>query len=761
MLGAPPRRGDGGWGNVGPAARAAAGAPVGPPGPGWARPPGRQPGPPGPPPGPPPPFLGGGGPGGPGAGQGGRPGGRSGRRLRRLLLWTVAVLMVGPLLAFAIGWLVFDPLARADLVAPQIATVSYADGSELAKILPQGYENRQNVSLSQIPKSVQYAVMSAEDRSYLSNPGFDVLGIARAVWNQLTGTGGGGSTITQQYVKITTRQDQISLFRKYKELVLAAKISKDFSKDQILENYLNTIYLGRGVYGIQAAAQAYFGVNSDKLTPSQGALLAGIIQSPSRWDPAKNPAMAVERWNFVLDGMVAQKWMTPTERATMRFPSWLPPKPVVGGIPADSRGHLYTQIKAELESRGINEQELNQAGLKITTTIDPTMQKLAIDAANRVMKGQPSNLRTALVAIDPRTGGILAYYGGDNGVGLDYAQVLKQPGSAFKPFVMAAALEQSPPIGLGEKFDGSSPQKIAGQTINNSEGVSCENCSLKKAMTDSINTVFYKLAVDVGPARVAQVASQAGIPEDLLSNPTAGIALGDKEVHPGDMASAFATFAADGEYHKPHMITKVETSDGNVLIDEGVSPGDSRMTAQVARNVSESMIDVARSSRITLSDGRAVAVKTGTVQSRIEGQNNDAWTVGYTPSISTAVWVGTDDNSPIKTSTGSPIYGRMLPGSIWQQFMSSALRGKPKESFSKFVPLGHPPDNYYVSASDESGSYSGSKRRRSRRDDDFDSSVDPCDYLRCDDNGNVVRSRRGRSGGDNNDSYGYGNNGDN
>jgi membrane peptidoglycan carboxypeptidase len=656
-----------------------------------------------------------------------------------------------PIVAFAVGWLVFPAPTPDDLSTSQLAAIDYADGTSLATVRPDGVQNRVKIQLVQVPPPVRYAVLSAEDRTFYSNLGFDVIGIFRAAYHQLTGGVGGGSTITQQYVKITTGRDQHTLWRKFREVIAAAKISKEYSKDQILEDYLNTIYLGRGAYGIQAAAKAYFGVNSDQLNYSQGAVLAGLIQSPSRWDPASDPRKAAQRWNYVLDGMVAQGWLSAADRASATFPTTVPPKAAGGGIPGDHLGHIYTQIKAELESKGISEQELDQEGLKITTTIDPSLEKAAASISGKIMKSQPSNLRTALVSVDPRTGAVLAYYGGENGVGFDYAQVLKQPGSSFKPFVMAAALQRDPPIGLGTSYNGTSPQTIAGQTVANSDGDSCGSCSLKTAMTKSINTIFYQLAVQVGPAAVAQAAHLAGIPRTLLTAPTAGISLGDKEVHPGDMAAAYGTFANGGNFHQPHMITRVEAADGRVLYDAGTEPGEQRFDPRVARNVTESMIDVARGSLIPLSGGRPVAAKTGTTQSNVEGQNKDAWTIGYTPSISTAVWVGTDDNSPIKTAGGSPIYGRMVPGSIWQQFMNAALRNQPAQQFEKFVPLGKAPrdsdGNSDSSESNDSGdsdsdSEDGSGHRGDSENCDDDSS--------CDDSGSH-HDRGNRDSGDHSD----------
>jgi len=605
------------------------------------------------------------------------------RRARLLALGGIGVFVFVPVLAFTLGYLFFSIPTPDDAVNKQIAKINYSNGVELARVVPQE-GNRIKVSIDQIPKPVQFAVLAAEDRSFFSNPGFDPIGIARATVKQLTGGVGGGSTITQQYVKKTLVGDERSLWRKFKEMVIAVKISEQNSKDWILANYLNAIYFGRGAYGIQSASQAYFGKNVNELNISEGALLAGVIQSPSRWDPAINPQRASQRWAFVMDGMVSEGWLTPAQRAQARFPITLARPKSTGGMPADYRGLILTAIRDELEQHGISEQEFNEEGLRVTATIDPTIQQRAVEAARKALVGQPTNLRGALVSIDPQTGGILAYYGGDNGVGLDYAKVSKQPGSTFKPFVLLAALLQSDPIGLGTQFKG---EPLPG--LRNAEGASCQVCDLKQAMTISNNVIFHELALRVGLRKVADAAHQAGITSPL-TDVNEGIALGNKEVNPIELASAYATFAAGGIYRQPHLVTKVTTSDDRVLY-EAVPQQEQRFSSQVARNVTEAMLGVPVYDKLTLGAGRPVAAKTGTVQSRFEGENNDAWIAGYTPSVATAVWIGTDQNSPIRTTSGTPITGASLPGTIWKTFMSDVTKSKPEQSFGVFQAIGTPP----------------------------------------------------------------------
>jgi membrane peptidoglycan carboxypeptidase len=604
-------------------------------------------------------------------------------RLRLAALALAGFFVVLPTLAFFIGYLCFSIPTPDDAVNKQIATINFADGAMMAKIVPAG-GNRIKISTPQLPKIAQHAVLSAEDRTFFSNPGFDLTSIARAAYKQLTGGQGGGSTITQQFVKQTLVGDEHSLWRKYKEMIIAVKISQQRSKEDILCDYLNAIYFGRGAYGIESASQTYFNTDVWNLNAAQAALLAGVIQSPSRWDPAINPQHAAERWNYVMDGMVNMGWLSQQQRDAARFPHPQPLAKTTGGTPGDYRGLILGAVRDELEQHGISEQMFNQEGLTVSTTIDPKAQQAAVDTEHKGLAGEPDNLRTSLVSIDPRTGAILAYFGGDNGVGLDYARVSKQPGSTFKPFVLLADLLQPDPSGMGTQFKG---EPLPG--LRNADGASCQVCDLKQAMTISNNVIYHELGLRVGPQNVANAAKLAGITSPM-KDPDAGIALGDKEVTPVELASAYATIAAQGVYHVPHLVTKVTTSDDRVLYD-AVDDNDRRFSRQVARNVIEAMLGVPTYDKLDLSNDRPVAAKTGTVQSYVPNQNNDAWTVGFTPQVATVVWIGTDQNTPIKNSKGQPISGADMPGGIWKSYMSDATASDPVISFGPFKPIGTPP----------------------------------------------------------------------
>src|SRR3712207_5173260 len=271
-----------------------------------------------------------------------------------------------------------------------------------------GDENRTNVALDEVAEPAQQAVLAAENRSFYSDPGISFTGIVRATWNNLTGgSTQGGSTITQQYVKnaILRNSDQ-TFSRKFQELFLAIKLDNNYTKGQILENYLNTIYYGRGAYGIEAAANTYFGVPAAQLTAQQGAVLAVLIRSPSRYDPEVSPEEAQDRWGRVLDAMVEEGWMTDGERTASTYPAVLPKAASSLGIPAGPEGLIVQRVKSELLNRyQYSDQQVDAGGLRITTTVNKAHQDAAKATVEDVMQGEPENLREALVAVDPRTGG--------------------------------------------------------------------------------------------------------------------------------------------------------------------------------------------------------------------------------------------------------------------------------------------------------------------------------------------------------------------
>jgi membrane peptidoglycan carboxypeptidase len=614
-----------------------------------------------------------------------------------------------PIVTFAMAYLIVDVPQPGDIRTNQVSTILASDGtSELAKIVPpEG--NRVDINIDQVPQHVRDAVMAAEDRDFYSNPGFSFSGFARAVKNNLFGGDTqGGSTITQQYVKnalVGSQRAGISgIVRKAKELVIATKMSNEWSKDQVLQAYLNIIYFGRGAYGIAAASKAYFNKPVEQLTIADGALLAALIQRPSTLDPAVDPQGSAARWNWVLDGMVTIGALAPADRAAQVFPQTVPP----GQSRAESQttgpnGLIEREVTRELlDLFNIDERTLNTQGLQITTTIDPKAQEAAEKAVNKYLEGQDPDMRAAVVSIDPKTGGVKAYYGGSDAQGFDFAQAGLQTGSSFKVFALVAALEQG--IGLGYQVD-SAPWNVNGITINNVEGESCGTCSIAEALKRSLNTSYYRLMLKLknGPSDVAAAAHQAGIADSFpgvghtLSEdgkggpPNNGIVLGQYQTRPIDMASAYATLAASGVYRAPHFVQKVVNSEGQVLFDASTKDsGDSqRIDKAVADNVISAMQPIAGySNGHNLAGGRPSAAKTGTTQLGDTGANKDAWMVGVTPSLATAVWVGTTQGKPLVNKWGSPVWGSTLPSDIWKSTMDGGLQGTSNESFPKPTAIG-------------------------------------------------------------------------
>ncbi|MBV7282375.1 transglycosylase domain-containing protein [Corynebacterium sp. TAE3-ERU30] len=610
----------------------------------------------------------------------------------RSILIAVVLIILAPFVAFMIAYLLVD-VPKADQLVNKQVTEIYAgdDETQLARIVPpEG--NRVVVPLSEIPESMKDATLAAEDREFYTNPGFSITGFGRAIIGQLTGDGskGGGSTITQQYVKIAVVGNERSYERKLKELVYSAKMANEWSKEQVLESYLNTIYLGRNAYGVAAASQAYFAKDFTDLTPEESALLAAAIQRPSTLDPWNNRAEAEQRWNYVMDGMVEIGAMSPGARAEARFPEVIDPATVQSNTEATgTNGLIKDRVLAELQGVGISEQDVQTRGLRVTTTIDTDAQNAAQAAVENNMQGEPENLRTAVVSINPKTGGVSAYYGGEDPAGWDYAIAPLQTGSTFKIFALAAALEQGIPL---SQYYSSAPVQTGDVTVTNSEGQSCGTCTIAQALKQSLNTSFIRLQDDLknGPDDTAAMAHRLGVAESLPGLPHTlkeenghsqlGVVLGQYQSRPFDLAVALATLANEGVYNKTHFVQKVVTNDGEVLYEhEGES--ERIVDEEVANSVIHAMKPIAAYSRGHALNGRESAAKTGTAQLGDTGQNKDAWMIGATPQLSTAVWVGTDDGQPLLNLYGGKIWGSGLPSDIWKSTMDAALANADYESF--------------------------------------------------------------------------------
>ncbi|RJO76875.1 penicillin-binding protein [Nocardia panacis] len=635
-------------------------------------------------------------------------------RVRRLLLALFVIFIVLPGLLSVLAYWSAEIPAPESVQTKQVATILAADGATvLAKVVPPD-GNRTPVPLSEVPPSVRDAVIAAEDRNFYTNPGYSTSGFLRAARDNLLGRedAGGGSTITQQYVKNAFLGSERTLTRKMRELIIAAKMARQWSKDDILAAYLNTIYYGRGAYGIAAASKSYFNKPVAQLGPAEGAVLAAIIRTPSLLDPETHLSDLRARWSYVLDAMVEMGKLAPAERTALSFPTIVPIGEAGDDVVARGpEGLIRTQVVRELRASGISERELDTGALQITTTIDARAQQSALGAVRERLDGQPPELRSAVVSIDPRSGAVRAYFGGYDGIGYDFAQAPLQTGSAFKVFAVIAALQQSIPL---SRVIDSAPVVDQNVTITNVDGESCGRCSIAEALKRSLNTSFYRLTMSMadGPRAIADAAHQAGIPktipgvagETLTENgerPYNGIVLGQYLVRPIDMASAYATIAGSGVYHQPYFVQRVLTGDGRVLLDRGgpdqrvgqqLPPGQQRIPAGMADATMAAMLPIAAySNGHTLAAGRPSAAKTGTTQLGETKANKDAWMVGFTPSLSTAVWIGTEQSQPIHNARGADIYGSGLPSDIWKQTMDGALDGTPVEQFAAAPPPPEPP----------------------------------------------------------------------
>ncbi len=618
-----------------------------------------------------------------------RPAAAPPRAKRHWLRWLIVTVLV----LAGIGFAVFAfLLARTTVptpndVATSEATIVYwADGTtELGRL---GDSTRRSIALADVPIEVQHAVLAAEDRSFYEHGGVSPLGIGRAVLNNLTGgSTQGGSTITQQYAKNAFLSQERSWDRKVKEALLAFKLETVVSKDEILGNYLNTIYFGRGAYGIEAAAIAYFGVPASELTVEQGAVLASIIKSPSGLAPEESEAALEARWNYVLDGMVEQGWLTPKQRKNADFPKIkkLKAKDRLGG----QTGFLLTMVEQQLAELGFDETEIQRGGLRITSTFDRDAQRAATAAVRKVGPTSGTDgLRIGLASVRPGTGEIVAIYGGQDFIDdqiNNATRTFAQAGSTFKPFALAAATEQEVP--LTTILPGDSPATVDGYTFSNYGDKSYGPVTLLQATENSINSAYVTLESDIGVQSVADAAVRAGVPAETpgmdLDALDLTFVLGTASPSGLDMANAYATFAAHGARATPSVVTKVVGPNDGLLFQLDVKT-DTAFEAPVADTVTYALNRVIENGTGSTARalGRPAAGKTGTTDG-----NKSAWFVGYTPQLATAVLMAKEDADGIPVSlsgTGglSTVTGGSFPAAIWTAFMSAALEGQPVEKFA-------------------------------------------------------------------------------
>ncbi len=633
-----------------------------------------------------------------GTGSGGRSGGgsapkrrppaRQPRRRRHWLRWLIVIVLLLAGIAAAMFAILLSRTtvpSPNEVVTRQATVVYWADGRrEIGRL---GDSTRRSVVLDDVPLEVQQAILAAEDRDFYDHGGISPVGIARSVWNNVTGGATqGASTITQQYAKNAFLTQERSWERKINEALLAIKLETLVSKDEILENYLNTIYFGRGADGIEAASIAYFGVPARDLTLEQGAALAAIIKSPSDMAEEDGLKRLRGRWAYVLDGMVEKGWITEGQRKRATFPEIEPAK--AKDRLAGQTGFLLTMVERELIALGFDETEIQRGGLKITSTFDRKAQR---GAQTAVRKAGPQSgtegLRIGLASVRPATGEVVAIYGGKNFIDdqiNNATRAFAQAGSTFKPFALTAATEQGVP--LNSLWDGDSPATVNGYTFTNYGDKSYGMVTLLQATEDSINSAYVQLESEVGVDEVADAAVRAGVPADTpgmnLDELDLTFVLGTASPSALDMANAYATFAAEGTRATPYVVSKVVGGNGGLLY-EATPTTHSAFEPDVANTVSFALNKVVTNGTgyAALKLGRPAAAKTGTTD-----DNKTAWFVGYTPQLATAVFLAKENEDGIPVSmagTGGlqTVTGGSFPAAIWTAYMSRALEGQPEMDF--------------------------------------------------------------------------------
>ena len=602
----------------------------------------------------------------------------------------------------------FPDLDTEEATSPRLFETSFLYDSS-GRLITEFHaeQDRKDVAFKKIPDDVRHAVIAIEDKRFYQHDGIDARGILRAAYqNAQAGTiVQGASTITEQYVSQALLANKRTLQEKIDEAALAYQMEQKYSKEEILEKYLNTVYFGEGAYGIEAAAQRYFSRSADKLSLPQGAMLAGLISSPNTYDPIKYKKKGIARRKLVLDQMLEQGYIDQAKYS----------KANRGGLHLDPSSSKPEEYEAAYFVDYVKRWFLNNprfgtsqerydllfgGGLKIYTTVDIKMQKYADQAVYGTLS-QGGDPRGAMTVVDPRTGEIKAMVGGENFFARNdsLAQVNlatggstgRQAGSSFKPFILVAALENGinpsksyPAPGCIDIRDQSldKPWRVCNADLGSYGG----SISMAAATAGSVNTYFAQLMMDVGPEKAVQVAEDMGIRCcTRAANPSAPLqavpsaVLGAEEVNSLEMASAFGTIANGGRHVNPYAIAEIRDSDNHVLYkaDRAARQVIDPKTAATAVNLLKGVISGGTGTAANI--GRPQIGKTGTAQNY-----SDAWFVGAVPQLSAAVWVGYPEGqrSMCCTRIGT-VYGGTWPAQIWRSFMSKATRGLSKTDFPK------------------------------------------------------------------------------
>ncbi|MEW2437521.1 transglycosylase domain-containing protein [Streptomyces caniferus] len=589
----------------------------------------------------------------------------------------------------------------------------YANGKVMART---GLRNRENVPLNRIPKDVQRTFVAAENKNFFHDSGVDLMGTMRGIFNTVMGHGKqGGSTITQQYVKNYYLSQEQTVSRKLQEIVISLKVDNKFGKDDILAGYINTSYYGRGAYGIQAAAQAYYGVDVEKLTVSQGAYLASLLQAPSQYDWAiatpDGQKRVQERWAYTLDNMVEMKWLSPEDRRKQTFKKPNDPKPPPGV--SGQTNYLVEQAKQELFAQGVDEKQFAAGGWTVTLGIDKNKQQALEKAVKRKLLADldpkkrkvDADAQLGATSVDPKTGRIVAMYGGEgppkhyrnNATRTDY-----QAASTFKPLILASAMENnavtqdSVPITPNTIYDGRNRRPVVGGTIPfappNEDEQPYGKISVQTATNNSVNAVFAQMGADVGLENVKKTAVSLGMDDRMDVKPA--MTLGTMGASPLQMAGAYATLDNHGKKVTPTLVTRASHSVNGVdtkvplknPIGEQVL---SRQTADTVTSVLTGVVNDGTASEAVKNTAYKAAGKTGT-----SDDDKSAWFVGYTPKLVTAV--GMFGESPqggrqvtLKNAGGDGrVNGGGYPARVWADYTEAALNGNTAADFDLDTNMG-------------------------------------------------------------------------